>query len=164
MVFHHQQFTGKDDIWRFRKYRTMGTDMLRHLISTQGCIQNFPLDHEVPDIVRNRFVYLQKKYKTAFKHSQRVFADMYLARAKYQCQSTSNNTFMKSPTLTSLNSYHFYMWKVERRRGQRLSHWGNTIYDKCQRASLSISQWILLPRVIARKQLIIVKRVTKLNV
>ena len=55
--------------------------------------------------------YLKRKYKTAYEHSQKTFADLYLARAKYQCQSSSNNLFMKSPTLTSLNAYHFYMWK-----------------------------------------------------
>ena len=85
------------------------TNMLKHLLATQGSIQGFPTDG-MSDPTRVRFEYLLKKYKTAYEHSQRTFANMYIDRAKYQCQSTSNNVFMKTPTLKSLNSYHFHMW------------------------------------------------------
>lgn len=86
------------------------TDMLKHLLESQGSIQTFPTEN-MEDSQRLRFGYLKKKYRTAFEHSQRTFSDLYLNRAKYQCQSSSNNVFMKSPTLTSLNAYHFHMWK-----------------------------------------------------
>lgn len=85
-------------------------DVLKHLLVTQGSIQNYPLE-DVPLVVKERFVYLQRKYRTAFEISQKVIANLYLSRAKYQCQASSNNVFMKAPTLKSLNAYHFYMWK-----------------------------------------------------
>lgn len=86
-------------------------DVLKHLLANFGSIQTFPTENIEDWAVRDRMEYLKRKYKTAYEHSQKTFADLYLARAKYQCQSSSNNLFMKSPTLTSLNAYHFYMWK-----------------------------------------------------
>ena len=86
------------------------TNMLKHLLESQGSIQEYPTEN-MEDSQRIRFEYLKKKYRTAFEHSQRTFSDLYLDRAKYQCQSSSNNVFMKSPTLTSLNAYHFHMWQ-----------------------------------------------------
>lgn len=85
-------------------------DILKYLLTTQGSIQGFPLE-DVPLVHQQRFIYLQKKYRTAFELSQKVIANLYLDRAKYQCQASSNNVFMKAPTLKSLNAYHFYMWK-----------------------------------------------------
>lgn len=85
-------------------------DVLRHLFANQGSIQTLPIDH-LPEDVRNRMTYLKKKYRTAFELSQKITADLYLDRAKYQCQSSSNNLFMKKPTATSVSAYHFYMWR-----------------------------------------------------
>jgi len=85
------------------------TTMLKHLLASQGSIQEFSTvgmdDHQLI-----RFEFLKKKYRTAFEISQKTLANLYIDRAKYQCQSTSHNVFMKSPTVTSLNAYHFHMW------------------------------------------------------
>ncbi len=85
-------------------------DILKHLFAHQGSIQTFPID-ELEEPIKNRMQYLKKKYRTAFELSQRITADLYLDRARYQCQSSSNNLFMKNPTATSVSAYHFYMWR-----------------------------------------------------
>lgn len=85
-------------------------DMLKHLFANQGSIQTFPIKGLSPNVIF-RLDYLKLKYMTAFELSQKIVADLYLDRARYQCQSSSNNVFMKSPTLKSLNAYHFYMWR-----------------------------------------------------
>lgn len=86
------------------------TAMLRHLFANQGSIQDFPID-DLEGAVKFRMKYLKRKYMTGFEHSQKLFADLYLDRAKYQCQSSSNNLFMKAPSPQSLTAYHFHMWK-----------------------------------------------------
>jgi len=86
------------------------TKTLQCLLSNQGSIQSLD-DTDLDNSVKTRLIHLKRKYKTAYEHSQKVFADLYLSRARYQCQTSSNNLFMSSPTLKSLNAYHFYMWK-----------------------------------------------------
>lgn len=86
-------------------------DILKHLFANQGSIQTFPTE-DLEESVRNRMEYLKKKYRTAFELSHRnTTASLYLDRAIYQCQSSSNNLFMKKPTATSVSAYHFYMWR-----------------------------------------------------
>jgi ribonucleoside-diphosphate reductase alpha chain len=85
-------------------------NILHHLFANQGSIQSFPLDDLEPTVVF-RMEYLKLKYKTAFELSQKIIVDLYLARARYQCQSSSNNAFMRNPNLISLNAYHFAMWR-----------------------------------------------------
>jgi ribonucleoside-diphosphate reductase alpha chain len=86
------------------------TSILKHLFANQGSIQDFPIDN-LEESVKERMIYLKRKYRTAFELSQRITADLYLDRARYQCQSSSNNLFMKNPTATSVSAYHFYMWR-----------------------------------------------------
>jgi ribonucleoside-diphosphate reductase alpha chain len=83
--------------------------MLKHLFLNQGSIQTFPEDN-LEGYILFRLRYLKEKYKTSFELSQRRLADLYFARARYQCQSSSNNVFIKNPTTSILNAYHFYMW------------------------------------------------------
>ncbi len=85
-------------------------DMINHLIEHQGSIQTYPEDN-VPLEVLERFKFLKEKYKTAFELSQRTLGKLGLIRARYQCQSASHNVFMKDPTISKMNAYHFYMWK-----------------------------------------------------
>jgi len=84
--------------------------MLQHLFIHKGSIRDFPEDG-LSGSTRFRLRQLKRKYTTAFELSQKVLANLYLARARYQCQSTSNNLFMERPTPTALNAYHLYMWK-----------------------------------------------------
>ena len=84
---------------------------LRNMLENFGSIQNYPEDTIDDPVILFRLRYIKNKYLTAFELSQKVLADLYLARARYQCQSSSNNVFMKDPTPTKLNAYHFYMWK-----------------------------------------------------
>lgn len=86
------------------------SDILKHLFANQGSIQTFPIE-DLETSVQNRMLHLKRKYRTAFELSQRITADLYLDRAHYQCQSSSNNLFMKKPTATSVSAYHFYMWR-----------------------------------------------------
>lgn len=85
-------------------------NMLKHLFANQGSIQTFNVDG-LDEPIKNRMIYLKRKYRTAFELSQRVTASLYLDRARYQCQSSSNNLFMKNPTATSISAYHFFMWR-----------------------------------------------------
>jgi ribonucleotide reductase alpha subunit len=85
-------------------------NILKHLFANQGSIQNFNVEG-LEESVKLRMQYLKKKYRTAFELSQKITADLYLDRAIYQCQSSSNNLFMKNPTATSVSAYHFYMWR-----------------------------------------------------
>ena len=84
--------------------------MLKHLFANQGSIQTFPED-ELSFSVTTRLQYLKLKYKTAFELSQKVTANLYLDRARYQCQSSSNNVFIKNPRAETLSAYHFHMWR-----------------------------------------------------
>jgi ribonucleotide reductase alpha subunit len=95
--------------------------MLKHLFQNQGSIQTFS-DEGLDGPTKFRLKYLKEKYKTVFELKQRLLADMYLSRAKYQCQSSSNNVFMANPTLTSLSAYHFHMWKNGAKTGQYYLH------------------------------------------
>ncbi len=92
------------------KINAWNESMLKHLLSNGGSIQEFP-DDNIAEEFKERFNYIKRKYKTSYEHKQKLFADMYLARARYQCQSSSNNLTMKNPTSSKLNAYHFYMWK-----------------------------------------------------
>jgi ribonucleoside-diphosphate reductase alpha subunit len=84
--------------------------MLKHLFANQGSIQTFPEEDLNPSVLF-RLQYLKLKYKTAFELSQKVTTNLYLDRARYQCQSSSNNVFMKNPKATNLSAYHFHMWR-----------------------------------------------------
>ena len=85
--------------------------MLRHLFNNQGSIQSFP-EEDLKGSVAFRLRYLKKKYRTVFELSQKVSADLYISRAKYQCQTSSNNGFFPKPTPDIINAYLFYMWKM----------------------------------------------------
>lgn len=85
-------------------------EMLNHLFVNQGSIQTFHEDNLSPE-VKSRLQYIKLKYKTAFELSQRITGGLYLDRARYQCQSSSNNVFMKNPKATNLSAYHFFMWR-----------------------------------------------------
>lgn len=83
--------------------------ILRHLFDNQGSIQSYE-DDTLSEPIQQRLTYLKKKYKTAFELSQKVLANLYFGRARYQCQSTSHNLFMKNPTTTALSAYHMGMF------------------------------------------------------
>lgn len=84
-------------------------NMLKNIITNQGSIQNYPEDNLSLE-VKDRLIYLKKKYLTSFELSQKVIANLCIDFAEYQCQSSSHNVFMKQPTATSLSAYHFYVW------------------------------------------------------
>ncbi len=96
-------------------------EMLKHLFRNQGSIQTFP-EENLDGPIRFRLRYLKEKYKTAFELKQEVTANLYLDRAEYQCQSSSNNAFMVKPTLKKLNAYHFHMWRGGAKTGMYYLH------------------------------------------
>jgi ribonucleoside-diphosphate reductase alpha chain len=84
---------------------------LKNMLENYGSIQNYPEDEITNPSVLFRMRYIKNKYLTAFELSQKILADLYLARAEYQCQASSNNVFIPKPTMTSLSAYHTYMHK-----------------------------------------------------
>ena len=83
------------------------TETVDMIIKDEGSIANL----QGNEANREKINYIKEKYKIAFELKQKIIADMYLSRAKYQCQTSSNNVWFKNPTLTTLNAYHFYMWE-----------------------------------------------------
>lgn len=84
------------------------TQTLQHIIKNNGSIQNL----ECPDLKdQKRFEHIKLKYKTIFEIPQRVSLDLAIDRSVFICQTSSQNCFMKDPTKTKLNAYHFYAWK-----------------------------------------------------
>ena len=71
------------------------------ILKQDGSIQNIK---EIPDDV-------QKLYKTAWEVKQKNVIDQARDRAAYICQSQSMNIFVDTPTLSRLNSIHFYAWQ-----------------------------------------------------
>ena len=58
-----------------------------------------------------RIEHLIQKYKTIWEISQRELIDMASDRAPFIDQSQSMNIYMSNPTLSKINSSHFYSWE-----------------------------------------------------
>lgn len=84
------------------------TETVLNMITNDGSVQNIPLPGDDRDA---RVEHLKRKYRTVFELSQRVLMDMNLDRSRFVCQSQSFNCWMRGPTYTKLNAYHFYGWK-----------------------------------------------------
>lgn len=70
------------------------------LINNNGSVQDI---QEIPLEIRDR-------YKTAYEMSMKNIIDMSADRGLFTCQSQSLNIFMLNPTISKLNSMHFYGW------------------------------------------------------
>lgn len=80
------------------------------LLKNNGSIQHIEIPEELHPGTKFRLKHLMRKYKTAFEIKQSVLAKMYLDRAVFQCQTTSNNVFMVEPTKERLHKYLYYVW------------------------------------------------------
>jgi len=83
---------------------------LKHLLVNKGSITNLPEDDLEPHI-KFRLKVIKRKYKTAYELSQKDLANLYLSRARYQCQTTSNNLFMSNPNSKKITAFHFHTWR-----------------------------------------------------
>lgn len=83
---------------------------VKNIVENSGSIQNVEYDGEDKSI-KFRLGHLKRKYLTAYEMKQTTPAKLYIERARYQCQTTSNNIFMKSPDKEKLNKILFYLWR-----------------------------------------------------
>ena len=91
-------------------------DTLNHIMRNKGSIAT--LNEEGLDpAIRFRLRVIKKKYKTAYELSQKLLANLYMDRAKYQCQTTSNNLFMSNPTKNQVSAFHFHTWSSGAKTG-----------------------------------------------
>lgn len=60
---------------------------------------------------------IQNLYKTAWEIKQRAYIDQSKERGIYVCQSQSMNLFIDAPTLSKMNSVHFYTWECGLKTG-----------------------------------------------
>jgi ribonucleoside-diphosphate reductase alpha chain len=77
------------------------------IILADGSVQGIT---EIPPEIR-------ELYKTVWEIKQKVIIDLSIDRAKFVCQTQSQNCFIKSPTFKTLNSMHFYSWRMGAKTG-----------------------------------------------
>jgi len=90
------------------------TNTVRNIMKNKGSISNLSeegLDGEpLPSDILKRLQFLKIKYLTVFEIPQKVLLDMSLDRGRYICQTQSFNCWMKDPTFSRLNKFHFFGW------------------------------------------------------
>jgi ribonucleoside-diphosphate reductase alpha chain len=83
------------------------TTMKDKIILADGSIQNIT---EIP-------LEIKERYKTVWEIKQKTIIDLAVDRGKFVCQTQSMNCWLKSPTFRTLNSMHFYSWKMGAKTG-----------------------------------------------
>ena len=77
------------------------------IILADGSVQGIT---EIPPEIRER-------YKTVWEIKQKVIIDLAVERGPFVCQTQSQNCFIRSPTFKTLNSMHFYSWRMGAKTG-----------------------------------------------
>jgi ribonucleoside-diphosphate reductase alpha chain len=94
----------------FKEINMWNTDVVKDICKNNGSIAD--ISEDISDLDKlNRLKFLKEKYLTSFEIPQKVLLDMSLDRGRYICQTQSFNCWMKEPTFTRLNAFHFYGWK-----------------------------------------------------
>jgi ribonucleoside-diphosphate reductase alpha chain len=94
----------------FKEIGLWNTEVVRNIWKNSGSVAN--ISEDISDLTTlNRLKFLKEKYLTIFEIPQKVLLDMALDRGRYVCQTQSFNCWMKDPTYTRLNAFHFYGWK-----------------------------------------------------
>lgn len=92
-----------------RELGLWNTTTVRNIIDNRGSMQRLPPPEDPSKL--ERFNYLKLKYLTVFEIPQQATLQMSVDRARFICQTQSQNCFMAKPTKTKLNAYHFYGWQ-----------------------------------------------------
>jgi len=101
----------------FEKIGIWCEDLKNEIIINEGSIQNINFNNYLDQEDRKynskvrRVEHLIQKYKTIWEISQRELIDMAADRAPFIDQSQSMNIYMGNPTLSKINSSHFYSWE-----------------------------------------------------
>jgi ribonucleoside-diphosphate reductase alpha chain len=101
----------------FEKIGIWGEDLKNEIILNEGSIQNINFNNYLDQEDRKynskvkRIEHLIQKYKTIWEISQKSLIEMAADRAPFIDQSQSMNIYMSNPTLSKINSSHFYGWE-----------------------------------------------------
>jgi ribonucleoside-diphosphate reductase alpha subunit len=92
-------------------------DLKNEIILNEGSIQGINFNNYLDQEDRKynskvkRIEHLIQKYKTIWEISQKSLIEMAADRAPFIDQSQSMNIYMSNPTLSKINSSHFYGWE-----------------------------------------------------
>ncbi len=87
-------------------------DITRQILEGNGSVAAVRLPPAASSAVRERWKFLQKKYKTAYEISQKTLLDMALERGPFVDQIQSFNAwFGFDVTYQQITSFHFYGWE-----------------------------------------------------
>lgn len=92
-----------------RELGLWNTTTVRNIIDNRGSMQRLSPPEDPTRLAR--FNHLKLKYLTVFEIPQQITLQMSIDRARWVCQTQSQNCFMAKPTRTKLNAYHFYGWQ-----------------------------------------------------
>ena len=81
-------------------------DTVLQIMENQGSLSNLTSEKD-----SERLDFLKEKYKTVWEIPQKRLVDLVAQRGKWIDQSQSFNCHMANPTVTKLQSFHFYGWK-----------------------------------------------------
>ena len=101
----------------FEKIGIWCEDLKNEIILNEGSVQGINFNNYLDTEEKNynkkvkRIEHLIQKYKTIWEISQRELIDMAADRAPFIDQSQSMNIYMANPTLSKINSSHFYSWE-----------------------------------------------------
>jgi ribonucleoside-diphosphate reductase alpha chain len=101
----------------FEKIGIWCEDLKNEIILNEGSIQNINFNNYLDQEDKKynskvkRTEHFIQKYKTIWEISQRELIDMAADRAPFIDQSQSMNIWMSNPTLSKINSSHFYGWE-----------------------------------------------------
>ena len=101
----------------FEKIGIWCEDLKNEIILNEGSIQNINFNNYLDQEDKRynskvkRTEHFIQKYKTIWEISQRELIDMAADRAPFIDQSQSMNIWMSNPTLSKINSSHFYSWE-----------------------------------------------------
>ena len=101
----------------FEKIGIWCEDLKNEIILNEGSIQNINFNNYLDQEDRKynskvkRIEHLIQKYKTIWEISQKSLIEMAADRAPFIDQSQSMNIYMSNPTLSKINSSHFYGWE-----------------------------------------------------
>jgi len=101
----------------FEKIGIWCEDLKNEIILNEGSVQGINFNNYLDQEDKRynskvkRIEHLIQKYKTIWEISQRELIDMASDRAPFIDQSQSMNIYMSNPTLSKINSSHFYSWE-----------------------------------------------------
>ena len=101
----------------FEKLGIWCEDLKNEIILNEGSIQGINFNNYLDQEDRKynskvkRIEHLIQKYKTIWEISQKSLIEMAADRAPFIDQSQSMNIYMSNPTLSKINSSHFYGWE-----------------------------------------------------